>query len=340
MNKKTNIFFHATKELTTDAFLVWLIYFLDSEEKYNVYKQCFFDNLILNKVDRGKDVHNIELKRQENRVDVILTFTLGENNEKKTVLFENKTWTTFHGNQLEDYRSIYPDCYRYIYYKLAYVNFVERKEVTDNGYDIIDAGMVSDVINDFADIHPLIRMYYDYIKETFVDVINSFHDELFINHNYDILWDASAQKYLCDILVEKMREQNVPYLKIKNGTNKGGNPWTQIDIAQKTDGYCEYLFWRIDIRSNKFYIRLNQYAEPLEEQIFYKKQRLEILRSEVTNIVSIMPKLRFGKVTNGLKESEVLILFLIDNDLDDVLEALPKISLHMIEVFNKLPKIQ
>ncbi len=111
-------------------------------------------------------------------------------------------------------------------------------------------------------------------------------------------------------------------------------------MPKKTDGYCEYLFWRIDIRSNNFYIRLNQYAEPLEEQIFYKKQRLEILRLEVTNIVSIMPKLRFGKVTNGLKESEVLILFLIDNDLDDVLEALPKISLHMIEVFNKLPKIQ
>ena len=28
--KRTNIFFHAPKELTTDAFLVWLLYFLDS----------------------------------------------------------------------------------------------------------------------------------------------------------------------------------------------------------------------------------------------------------------------------------------------------------------------
>lgn len=32
MDTKTNIFFHAPKELTTDAFLVWLLYFLDSNE--------------------------------------------------------------------------------------------------------------------------------------------------------------------------------------------------------------------------------------------------------------------------------------------------------------------
>ena len=56
MNTKTNIFFHATKELTTDAFLVWLLYFLDSEESYKTYKQLLFDSLILKKEDRGREV--------------------------------------------------------------------------------------------------------------------------------------------------------------------------------------------------------------------------------------------------------------------------------------------
>lgn len=51
METKTNIFFHAPKELTTDAFLVWLIYFLDSNEEYKTYKQAFFDKLILKKED-------------------------------------------------------------------------------------------------------------------------------------------------------------------------------------------------------------------------------------------------------------------------------------------------
>lgn len=34
MESKPNIFFYAPKELTTYAFLVWLIYFLDSSKEY------------------------------------------------------------------------------------------------------------------------------------------------------------------------------------------------------------------------------------------------------------------------------------------------------------------
>ncbi len=78
MDTKTNIFFHAPKELTTDAFLVWLLYFLDSEEAYKAEKQTFFDSLILKKEDCGRTVGGIELKRQENyagrlRIDAKLT---------------------------------------------------------------------------------------------------------------------------------------------------------------------------------------------------------------------------------------------------------------------------
>lgn len=340
MEHKTNIFFHATKELSTDAFLVWLFYYLDSEEKYSVYKQRLFDNLILKKVDCGKDVHNIELKRQENRVDVILTFTLGESNEKKTVLFENKTWTTFHDNQLEYYRSIYPDCYRYIYLKLAYVNSSEEREVKSNGYDIIDAAMLSKVIGVFEDIHCLIKMYNEYITETFINTINSFHNELFINHKYDVLEDAGAQKYLCDRIVDNLISHDVPYLKIQNGTS-AGMPWTEIVLVEKKDGYYESLFWKVHIRAGKYYIRLNQYSEPSDEQVSYKMRRLEILRKEADNYVANIPELHLGIVNDRARnESEVIILFFNDNDITTIIEALPKISLHMIEVFNKLPKIQ
>ena len=67
MKTKTNIFFHAPKELTTDAFLVWLIYFLDSDKEYMVYKQTFFDSLILKKEDCGRAIGPVELKRQEKK---------------------------------------------------------------------------------------------------------------------------------------------------------------------------------------------------------------------------------------------------------------------------------
>jgi hypothetical protein len=50
-----------------------------------------------------------------------------------------------------------------------------------------------------------------------------------------------------------------------------------------------------------------------------------------------MPALHPGKVENrATKESEVLIFFFEENDLDSLMEMLPKITHRMIEVFNGL----
>lgn len=336
METKTNIFFHAPKELTTDAFLVWLIYFLDSDIEYKAYKQAFFNSLILKKEDCGRAVGSIELKRQEDNVDVLLTFRFEANGEEQTVLFENKTWSMPHSGQLARYKEIYPNCYRYFYYKLGYINSQEEKEVSREQYEVIDAGMMSSMLEKMTDLHPLIKMYYEYITYTFVDAINSFHEKIFIKHDYNVLWGADAQKYLCDAIVENMAEQNVPYLEIRNGTSYG-RPWTQIDIVKKKDGYEERLFWRVDIRSGKFYIRLNQYAEPSIEKVDYKMRRLEVLRNKANSIVESIPDLYPGKVKNrAVKESEVLIFFLEDNNLDQLISSIPLITRHMVDVFKEL----
>lgn len=180
---------------------------------------------------------------------------------------------------------------------MAYINSQEEKEVSQEKYEVINAGMMSSTLERMTELHPLIKMYYDYINYTFVDAINSFHEKIFMKHDYDVLWGADAQKYLCDTIVENMTEQNVPYLRITNGTSYG-RPWTEIAITEKTDGYWECLFWRVDIRSGKFYIRLNQYAEPSAEEVDYKMRRLEILRNEANRIVGAMPNLHLGKVEN------------------------------------------
>ncbi len=336
METKTNIFFHAPKELTTDAFIVWLIYFLDSDEENKEYKQAFFDSLILKKKDHGRSIGSIELKRQENNVDVLLTFRFEDNGEEQTVLFEDKTWSMPHSGQLARYKEIYPNCYRFFYYKLGYINSQEKKEVSQAKYEVINADMMSSTLEKMIDLHPLIKMYYDYITCTFVDAINSYYERIFVKHDYDILESADAQKYLCDAIVEKMTEQNVSYLEIRNGSSYG-RPWTQIDFVRKEYGYSERLFWRVDIRSGKYYVRLNQYAEPSEKEVDYKMKRLEVLRNEATNIVGTMPDLHVGKVENkAIKESEVLIFFLEDNNLERLLEAIPKISRHMIDAFQRL----
>ena len=252
------------------------------------------------------------------------------------VEFEDKTWGMPHSGQLARYKVMYPYCYRYFYYKLAYVNSQEEQEVSRERYEIVNAGMMSSALRKMIGLHPLIQMYYEYITVTFEQEINSFHERIFLKHDYNVLRSADAQKYLCDAIVENMTKQGVPYLEIRNGTSYG-RPWTQIDIARKEDGYWEGLFWRVDIRSGKFYIRLNQYADPSEKEVSYKMRRLEILRREANEFVATMPALHPGKVEDkATKESEVLIFFFEENDLDCLMEMLPKITHRMIEVFNGL----
>ena len=61
----TNIFYHSPKELTTDAFWVWLLYILDSDVQYESAKQILFDGLILKAKDRGRRIGRISVDRQK-----------------------------------------------------------------------------------------------------------------------------------------------------------------------------------------------------------------------------------------------------------------------------------
>ena len=98
-------------------------------------------------------------------------------------------------------------------------------------------------------LHQLIEMYYEYIEVRFLRNINVWHEKLFLKHEYNVLWNADAQKYLCDTIVENMCEYGVKYLKITS--SRFGRPWNQIDIARTENDYCEVLFWRVEIMKGK-----------------------------------------------------------------------------------------
>ncbi|MBQ3619169.1 MAG: hypothetical protein IJQ89_08500 [Bacteroidales bacterium] len=338
-NTNTNIFYHATKELSTDAFIVWLFYFLDSDNRYETAKQELFDNIVLKEEDRGRPVSKISLERQKNNVDVFLSFIFSDDESEQVVLFEDKTRSSYHGTQLEDYKNKFPNCYRYLYLKLAYINVEEKQYVSELGYDIVTAKMISSAIKGCVTLHPIIQMYYEYINESFINLNNSFHNKLFKEQDYSILWGDEAQKYLCDIIVREMDEQNCDYLEIRNGTSYG-RPWTQIDIKEKEyDGgsYWEKLFWRVDIRSDKFYIRLNLYSEPKNE--YEKKLKMkhrDSLRQKIATFPEIS-NLIVGNVTNkGVKECEIVIFFLEDNDLNKLIGSIPSITKQIANFFSKL----
>lgn len=333
-----NLFKYAPKELVTDAFLTWLFYFIDSDLKYSNEKQILFNELILRQGDNNKPITKIKVVRQDKkkngRSDIILYFN--QNNIEKKVLFENKTWTTTSFNQLNGYKKDNPNFYRYFYLKLAYVNYYEKKLAKQCGYDVITSFSLSKTLKKIAHIHLFVRHYIEYIDETFVNYISKFSDKLLIKNNLDLLKDGQAQQYLIDILYQKL-DNKLKYLKFENGSSFG-RPWTELDIAKKDKVYGdigEFIFWRIDIRSNKSYIRLNQYAYIGNKYKSEKKSRLYELRELAKNI-SKKYNITQGKISNkGIKESEIIIFFLDVNKICNVIKILADFSIKFENKYQK-----
>lgn len=185
----------------------------------------------------------------------------------------------------------------------------------------------------------------------------SYHKSLFVDHNYDILGDANVQHYLCEVIVESMERQKISRIDIDMDkyeesnlyidfdNNKGGTPWTHIEFIKIKKGYEEKMFWRVDRREKGYYIRLNQYAIPKDEEVWYKMYRLKQLRQAAKEAIEELdnPNLVKGELTNkGILESDIIIFFLDktkipQNNLTDLINAIPVISRRVIETFKTLP---
>lgn len=128
-----NLFSHSPKELTTDGFLSWLILELANDKEQVL---IFFKSLGLCH-ESAKNIEDVTVSRQEQNTDLIVRFSA--DSTLHSVLFENKTYSTIHSNQLSKYKQKFPDFQGYKYLKLARVNYVERKQAMSYGYDVIDS---------------------------------------------------------------------------------------------------------------------------------------------------------------------------------------------------------
>ena len=123
MNNKCNIFQYSPKELTTDAFLIWLFYYLDSASQFNELKQRFFRTLLLKDEDKNKTIENVQVSHQKGkgngRTDLQVSFNFENESAIHTILFENKTWSETSKDQLNGYKTDFPDLYKYVFLKLG-----------------------------------------------------------------------------------------------------------------------------------------------------------------------------------------------------------------------------
>lgn len=197
-----NLFSIATKELSQDAFVTWLLQWADDSYSKENTELCNcgkdFVNFLLGKanIDSEVKVSKVECGRQWASIDI-----WADINEEYFIVIEDKINASEHDNQLERYKKFVNDCYEKsrkitcIYLKTGLESLDSIKEVGEKGWIYIGR-------NDFLDFlsaHEIQNdIYTDYCKNLLQmkQISESFTEYENLN-----LWDATKGLY-CHIQEE------------------------------------------------------------------------------------------------------------------------------------------
>ena len=148
---KPNLFEIATKELSQDGFLTWLIRYADPEcqgENPAVF-ECAqkFVRFLMEKQDDFR-IEKVRTYRQWNRIDILV-----EVNDDSVIIIEDKTVTGTHSNQLQRYRENVEEIFGgkmiyCIYLKTGNESVFDlSKNVEAYGYRVVGRGDILDILN-------------------------------------------------------------------------------------------------------------------------------------------------------------------------------------------------
>jgi hypothetical protein len=159
-----SIFTYATKELSQDAFFCWLLEWAWNKyegKDLNVVANELIKQIIGFKINVDKKPL---IKMQYKKIDFFVRL-----NDEITIIFEDKTRTEMHDEQLRKYKEIieneYPnDELFFVYLKTDLLFPNEQEKVSNAGYKIIDIFSISDILN-INIKNDIYKDYYKFISE-------------------------------------------------------------------------------------------------------------------------------------------------------------------------------
>ena len=250
-----NIFRYATKELSQDAVVCWLV--ACAREASGDLRECglsFVHALMRSGGGRvinarsGKDevfggnrrVIGVvgEPRPQYGKIDVYFQAEL----DGKVVSFvvEDKTHTEMHGKQLERHRSavgedtIEEDLVKAVYFKTGYVFGDERERAELAGYSVFDA---EDMVTFFGDgawsaTHDFVRDFAEHVA----GLVNARRQAL-------AKWDLNEAFVQWEFMVALGEALGLSDIRWPaRSFNLGGSAWTQYPHYERRGS----LFWRLD----------------------------------------------------------------------------------------------
>jgi len=351
-----NIFNFATSELTQDAFICWLIANAKEEatddEMKNIGKALVTD--FFSKISSIDLFSPSEIKisfgpeRQFQRADVYFEASVGGCTHGFIV--EDKTWSCVHSDQLQRYKrdisenrakevSLPGSNIHGIYFKTGYLYDFEKGECDKVGYSTYSSTAFYKLLSNSKSDNPILKMYIEYLKTTFVDPLENIDSVLKTRDGYKHFEEQYIQYEFLKRLAAgtKEGERDIGKGNLYFNKNMGGSPWTQWRFIKYDRIYAdkpEKIFYRIDGRKNPetgrwgYYLRINQYADIGTNEAIksLKMKRLEIYRETFNSLD--WGGVKFAAPHNkGTKESEICILFFNQevNTPERVLDKIPAI---------------
>lgn len=316
---KNNIFDYATKELSQDAVICWLLGWIrcPESELYGLAAEMFK----MLGVDDFDEKQYITIKTQVKKADIAVAL----HGQKKIIIIEDKVYSSEHDNQIEEYRKAFSDqgtqtlvenksgeLYDIwtVYFKTGFYYDEDKTVVADKKigaedfYKLISAEKYknkSEILDAYVvHLEKLMNYYVEYGDFT-----------VFKDAHYYISSETIAQHNLMrTIFPESMWDGKSKIYKVEVGSSSG-RPWTEMSICVDLlhpgtkDTYS--FFWRIDTDNEGPYLSLRLYdwfaksncAMKMRHSELYEKYRK--VCEEVVNNLQGEISVNWDNVKNGYR---------------------------------------
>lgn len=192
-----NLFDFATKELSQDAFICWLVSNYDNEENIELKKLAYdFISFITKKEYKIGDIKHLKTLQQANNMDIIIDIWEEEqSNYKKytsdyVIVIEDKTTSSAHTNQLIDYGEIvrsWKKEHSLVFYKTNVLSDTDKTELDkDKGWKSYDINSIYNFFKNKKVNDEIVNFYIEHVDRIYQD-INSINKNAenwnFFNYN-------------------------------------------------------------------------------------------------------------------------------------------------------------
>ena len=258
---RNNIFYFATKELSQDALLCWLIngYNFKDEELYPKSKTLLDHILKSYNHDLNIEDYNIlKIERQFCHIDIYVLLENKKNEEKIGIIIEDKKLTSEHDNQIANYKEKLKKLKEFNGKEIITVYYKPYEEINELQKDVIKIDrqyMLKNIFNSFLNN----QIYLDY--KVYLEEIEEIYQNL---ESIPICeWEKRKEIYY---MFAKKYNQNIKYsdkkMKVVQFNGSTFIDWYEINkLSGELSTIFKKVYLSLNINYEKYELRIRGIAQ-------------------------------------------------------------------------------